>query len=516
MNALKTTRRRFMAGTAALGALSYSGGFPGAARAQEDRLNLRFDGDNTILDPGYMSGGTEIETQKQCLPFLAEYDQAGGTFGWRPSPYVTKLEQRDATHIDFELAEGFVWTGGYGPLTAADVKYSLERMKGTDWSGYFDAMESVEVTGERSGTIVLSKPFAPFMMITLCHGPGAILCEAAMKDVGEKFTLEFPATCGPYLYEQIQGQRAVFSPNPDWSGPKPGFDNVVAHIITEVKAAELAFEAGELDCTEIGADTLARYQKDMPANSDLTVAGELQYMWLGMNTDHPKLQDKIVRQAIQHAVDVESILQGAYSGTTKKSNGIICPGLIGQRDSTRYYSYDPSRAQALMDQAGVSNLELTLRTLNNQERLLTAQIIQANLAVIGIDVTIMPLDSGPFWDMGQESKGDTWKDLQLWLMRFGTQPDPYEATQWFVSSQVGVWNWERWSDPEFDRLYEEGISETDDEKRHEIYVRMQEIMEETGAYVWINHEPETFAHRDSIRVKAAPSGELNYKLFERI
>ena len=130
-------------------------------------------------------------------------------------------------------------------------------------------------------------------------------------------------------------------------------------------------------------------------------------------------------------------------------------------------------------------------------------------------MTIIPLDSGPFWEMGQESKGDTWKELQLWLMQFDSQPDPYSPTQWFVSSQVGVWNWERWKDPEFDKLHRDGIAETDSDKRHQIYVRMQEIMEETGAYVWINHEPEPFVHRDTVRIHVAPSGELNYRLFGR-
>jgi len=516
MSAWRATRRQFLTTSAALGAAGVLPGLSRTAGAQSSTLNARFDGDNAILDPGYMSGGVEIETQKQCLPFLADYATEGDTFGWRPTYFVKKLVQRDPTHIDFELADGLQWTNGFGPVRAFDVKYSFERMKGTDWSGYFDAMDHVEVTGDRTGTIVLDQPFAPFIMITLCHGPAAILCEAAMEKAGGKFTLDFPATCGPYLYEQVQGQRAIFPPNPAWSGPKPDFGRVVGHVITEVKAAELAFEAGELDCTEIGADTLARYQRKMPKDGALTVAGELQYMWLGMNTEHPKLVDKRVRRAIQHAVDVDSILQGAYSGTTEKSYGIICPGLVGERNATRHYRYDPAKARALLGEVGVSGLELTLRTLNNQERLLAAQIIQANLAGIGVKVNILPLDSGPFWDMGQESKGDTWKDLELWLMRFGTAPDPYEATQWFVSDQVGVWNWERWTDPEYDRLYQQGIAETDRQKRREIYVRMQEIMEETGAYVWINHEPETYVHRSGIAINSAPSGELNYRRFRKL
>ena len=270
-----------------------------------------------------------------------------------------------------------------------------------------------------------------------------------------------------------------------------------------------------MDCTELSPDTLARYQKEMPEDAGITTAGELQYLWMGMNTEHPKLQDVKVRKAIQHAVDVESILQGAYSGITTKSNGIVCPGLLGQRSQTNY-SYDPAKAKALLEEAGVSGLELTLRTLNQQERMLTAQIIQANLAAVGITVKVLPVDSGPFWEMGMESKGDTWQELELWLMRYATTPDPYESTQWFVSSQVGIWNWERWTDEEFDRLYDEGIAETDTAKREEIYLRMQEIMDETGAYVWINHEPEAYLHRADIKINTAPSGELNYRRFEQM
>ena len=92
-------------------------------------------------------------------------------------------------------------------------------------------------------------------------------------------------------------------------------------------------------------------------------------------------------------------------------------------------------AKSLLDEAGVKNLSLTLRTLNNQERILASQIIQANLAAIGITAEILPQDSGPFWDMGQEKKGDTWKDLEIWLMRFGAGPDPYGQFQWFVRDQ---------------------------------------------------------------------------------
>ena len=203
----------------------------------------------------------------------------------------------------------------------------------------------------------------------------------------------------------------------------------------------------------------------------VTVAGALQYMWMGINTEHPKLKDIRVRRAIQHAVDQASIIQGAYSGTAEPSFGVVCPGLVGKRDQASY-SYDPGKARDMLNEAGASGLKLTLRTLNNQERILAAQIIQANLAAIGITVEVIPLDSGPFWEMGQESKGDTWKDLELWIMRYGAGTDPYEPFQWFVRDQVGIWNWERWSSDEFEDLFAQGVAETDPDKRHKIYIRM--------------------------------------------
>jgi peptide/nickel transport system substrate-binding protein len=478
-------------------------------------LPVRFYGALDSLDPGFNVGGSPDNDVLWCVnPALVHFAYTpDGKLTYKTTDYVESFAERDPTHIDFSLKPGFMWTNGFGELTAEDVKYSYERMATSEWKGFYDAFSHVDVTSTHSGTIVMKSPFAPFVVSTLASGTGVILSKNATESVGGKFTTDLPATCGPYLYEWKQKQWVKLRRNPEWTGTQPAYDGFDCLFVTEDTAAALAYEAGEVDVTKILPSTYTRYLKTPPPDSSLKVAGALQYMWMGMNTEHPKLQDIKVRQAIQHAVDMQSVLAGAYGGAAEPSYGIVCPGLVGKRNESAY-SYDPAKARAMLDEAGVSGLELTLKTLNKQERILAAQIIQANLQAVGITLNVLPLDSGPFWEMGQESKGDGWKDLELWIMRYGAGADPYEPFQWFLRDQVGVWNWERWSDDEFEDLYKKGLVESDSAKRHDIYIRMQEIMEATGAYVWLDHELEVYVHRNTVDVDLAPSGETQMLYFK--
>lgn len=515
MNINRLDRREFLQVASALGLAAATAGYSVVSNAAgEKTLNARTDLALAALDPGYMVGGSEITVQWAMMPRLANFAfEDSGALTWEPSDYVSKLEQTDPTHIAFTVKPGLMWSNGFGEFSSADVKYSLERMLDSEWKGNWSSLDHVEITDQYSGIIVLNKAFAPIWAMTIAAGTGCLVCKEATEKAGGQYALEVPATCGPYVMSDwVPKQKITLTTNPEWTGNKPHFDKIVYHIISSPEAAELAFEAGEIDSTKITAKTMVRWQKTPPANTKLHVAGALQYMWMGMNTDHPKLQDIRVRQALQHAVDVDSILVGAYEGASIRSYGMVCPGLVGNRKSSNV-NYDPAKAKALLAEADVSGLSLVLKTLNHPERVLAAQIIQANLADIGVTLEVIPLDSGPFWNMGQESKGDDWKDLQLWMMRFGGSPDPHDMAQWFVRDQVGIWNWERWSDDEFEALYEKGQLETDPEKRNEIYVRMQEIMDATGAYVWIGHEPEVFAHRDSFKPMISAGGEEDFARF---
>lgn len=511
-----TNRRELLKNSAFLAAIAALGIKPDQVLAQAgDVLKVRMEADIQVLDPGYMIGGAETTVQFACLPRLAQpVKDANGFWGWAPSEYVEKLTEDDPTHISFTLKPGFMWSGDGGELTAEDVKFSFERMLKSDWALRWPTLDKVEVKDKYSGVIVLKTPFASTFQMGVSSESGTIVPKAVVEKLPDmKFTTELPAHCGPYMMtEWTPKQKTVLKANPDWKGTKPPFAEVQFINIEDISAAELGFEAGEVHITTVLPTTAARYAATPPKGSKVTNQPGPFYTWIGMNTQHEKLKDIRVRKAIQRAIDVKSILDAAFSGTAPLAHGIVPLGIAGNRTESKY-SYKPDEARALLAEAGVSGLAIDFKTLNEAYRITAAQIVQANLADVGITLNIVPVDPGPFWNLGLESKGEDWKTLEMWWMRFRTSPDPSDAMQWFVKSQVGVWNWERWSDPEFEEIWTKGLAETDTAKRHALYVRAQEIMEDTGAYVWITHDPLNYAHSDMIVPDFDSGGEI---LAERV
>jgi peptide/nickel transport system substrate-binding protein len=222
-----------------------------------------------------------------------------------------------------------------------------------------------------------------------------------------------------------------------------------------------------------------------------------------------------VRRAVQHAIDRAAVVDAAYFGAAETATGIIAPGLVGHRDKV-LYDHDLDKAKALLKEAGLEKgFSCTIDILNKAERASAAQAIQAQLAEVGITVTIQQHDSGTFWSLGDEKSGEAWKKIQLLLSRFSMQPDPSWATAWFTPDQVGVWNWERWNSPEFGELHKQGLVELEPDKRDTIYKKMQDLMEESGAYVFLTHEAVGVAYRDNVNPGLWPNGAPNFMDFKK-
>jgi len=499
-------RRGFLKGATALGAAAaLPMGFGGRAMAAEDGvLRVRAYGDAPNLDPAHSVGVVEEEVHASIYNKLIQY-KPGREWDWQLDA-AAMIEQVDPTHIKFALRDDIGFTNGHGAMTAEDVKFSFERIIADATASPnkpdMGPLSHVEVTGEREGTIVLNEPFAPLWSIALPYITGNIVSKTATEAAGGRIGSDPVAESGPYLRASWSPkEKTVLQRNPDWKGDAPAWDTIEILPIDDENTAEIAFEAGELDFTRVSLGSVERYRGGVPNGGTLVENPSLFYVWLGMNLDHPKLQNQKLRQAIQHAIDVPTILEASYFGAVDSSTGIIAPGLAGNRAQ----GLVPPRANldkaaALLAESGESNVTLTLDILNKTTYSTMAQVIQAMLAQIGITVEINVLESGAFWASGDN------ENLQLVLNRFSMAPDPSYATAWFISEQAGIWNWERFRNEEFDTLHKAASRETDNSKRAAMYQRAQDLMEESGAYRFITHEATPVIHSSRVAPALRPDG----------
>ena len=501
MNKLETTRRKFIKGAGALAGLA---SLPGVAWSMEGgTLRLRIEKDIAVLDPAFETGMLEEAVIRSIFVSLIELDDIREGSNWRLSA-AESLEQIDAKSLKFTLRKGLKWTGDYGPVTAEDVKYSFERIANPEtqspWGYQFEKLDHVEVVDDRTGIIRLKEPFAPLKLMSLPWYGGHIVCKAAVEAAGGKFTLEPPATCGAFTVEKWQPkEKLILAANPDWTGPKPDFDRIEFFIVEDNESALLAYESGAFDFTKISVSAVPRLEENPIQDTTLLKAQSSRYVWISLNVDHPTLKDKRVRKALQYAFDGDSVLAGAYNNLVGRSAGVVQPGTKSARPVNLIDKPDYDRARQLLDEAGMSDLTVRLSVLNTTTEMAIAQIIQATMIQAGITVEIEPYDEGVYWTLGDQASGDTWKSQEMILMAFNGGLDPAENLTWFRPEQVGVWNWSRYNSPEFETLYQQGLKMTDEDERAALYHKMEGMMEESGAFIFITHEPLVAVHRSTIQ-----------------
>jgi peptide/nickel transport system substrate-binding protein len=435
----------------------------------------------------------------------------------------------DGKKIAFTLKRGIQFHHGYGEMTAEDVKYSYERAAGfgklypdakagnvndTSWyPGDFQGLQQVKVTGKYSGVIIFKQPFAPFFSITLPYSTsGMIISKKAVEKLGRNAWIEdpvggLPVGTGPYMVvSHTPNKEAVLQRFTDYSGAASAlahsFDWDEIRIIripsTGMTAGEsltVPLQAGDVDFTPGLGSRLA---KPLAGNANLRTYARRQvsnYNFITLNVQHPNLKDIRVRQAIRYAVDVPSIIAVFGESQNSRIYGCVPPALqSGYWPDAPGYDRDLDKAKHLMQQAGVSALKVDLEVSSGGAYAKPqGELIQANLADIGITANVLlvrPKD----WVTNVNR-------AQITLVGYLGGPDPYYNLEWFSSSQIKFWNWAFWANPEYDRLLAQLGLVVDPKKRTQIAIRMQQLMDQSAGFIWLNAPTEHAA--GSLHVKPA-------------
>lgn len=292
----------------------------------------------------------------------------------------------DGLTYTFHLEDGVTFQDGT-PLTASDVKYSLDTARGPDsvnaQKQLFAKIAAVDVVDDQTVTVTLSALQGDFLY-NMGWGDAVIVSEKNAATNGTN-----PVGTGPYNFvEWVKGDHVTLAANPDYWGQKPGIETATIKFISDPTAAVASILAGDVDyfggfpapevLDQIKADS--RFQVVVGATNGETV--------LAMNNGKAPLDNIKVREAVAHALDRTAIIDGAQFGYGTPIGSFFPPTDPAYVDLTGISAYDPELSKKLLAEAGTSDLTLSLKLPPASYARAAGPIIQQELAQVGIKVEI--------------------------------------------------------------------------------------------------------------------------------
>ena len=377
----------------------------------------------------------------------------------------------DGLTYTFYLKKGIKFHNGE-ELKASDVKFSLDRCKeSTAQKSRVALVESVSVVDDYTVEIKLSKVFLDFLY-NLSQPNVSIVSEKAvteMGDDGEKIGT------GPYMNsEWVYGQYVTLERFDDYHGEPAKTKKLTFQVVNEDAARVIALEAGDIDICYSPAYVDHQF---IEKNKDLELVelnGLVTY-YLAMNTENEYFSNEKVRQAIACAVNKEDCIAVAFGGTAIPATSVM-PAGVPMYLPVEGYSRDIEKAKALLAEAGYADgftMEIGVATDPHQN---VAQVIQANLAEIGITVNVVRYDNNTLKQMTVD--GTHQAASQNYSN--GSGPDGSFTAPF---SSTGGSNRCRLSDPYIDEMVVLAGAERDETKRAEMYQELNQYITDMAYWV---------------------------------
>ncbi|HHX02113.1 MAG TPA: hypothetical protein GX739_05500 [Firmicutes bacterium] len=375
----------------------------------------------------------------------------------------------------FYLREAYFHNGSR--VTAADVVNALNRARDPEISqraGNYQAIDSVSAQGDNQVIVELKEPYAP-LLYELTELAAAVYPKESAGLANR------PIGTGPYKLEEWRPNQYIKLTRFDqhWSEQQPFFADVYFRIMPDYNSAVVSLKTGSIDLIPRLEASLFHQVQGVP-NLAVYAAPMNLVQLLAVNNARPALSDLRVRQAIAMAINRDQIIIGAAWGQAEKLYTGLSPAMPEFYNSNLedLLPYEPARAQALLQEAGYANLELTM-TLPSAYPLhvQTGEIIADQLRRVGINVKIEIVEWGTWLE-----KVYTQRDYDLSIIGLTGKLDPHTILSRYVSTNSR--NFTNFNSPEFDRLISEGISVSGPERRS-IYDQAQEIMTREVAGVFI-------------------------------
>lgn len=425
--------------------------------ADKSDIVVAVDADVDTLHPTDFSTTVELGVLNQIYDTLLYYSPDGTK---DPEPRIAESYEISDDGLDytFHLRDDVTFHDGT-LVTADDVVFSIELYKASEYQGsQISMLSSVEATDEHTVVCHLDAPYSPFLQ-GICS---PMIASKAYYESSEDDFVNNPIGTGPYKFvSRAKGSNIKLEANEDYYRGAPEIKEVTFEVIPDSSTKAIALQTGEVNFAEIDSAT----KPQLEANPAITIAEvpTSAFSYIAMNTEKEPFNDVKVRQAINYAIDRDNLVAVCYDGEAEVNSNICAKERFGYSDDQFQYTYDPEKAKELLAEAGIETPYDLGEILVAEKYSNLATVIQNDLKAVGLDVTISVKEFNSYIsDLQNGSYGITALNMTL-------EGDTQTLEMAFTSDYIGIANNARYSDEEMDKLFEQARTETDNDKRAEIF-----------------------------------------------
>jgi peptide/nickel transport system substrate-binding protein len=508
-------RRRIGAGLGAAALLLMAGVLPAPQAQAQDEVTLIIGLTQPWETLNPVVGFAVSEYEFWNIQYAGLVGRAAADYSAQPGLAESWVENEAGLSYTYTLREGLTWSDGT-PITADDIAWNVNTSREQEWANYIATVGalSAEVVDERTVTITSEVPDPKLPMLEIYIVPKHIWEPQATPDTIETYENLDGVGSGPYVLEDYRSEESLtMVANEHYYGGRPAIDRVIFRYFSNADAMVAAIERGEID---IAHSVPAASMAQLDENPDIEVVAGLQggFDEIAFNggaapaQPHPAMLDIEFRKAVNHAIDKAGATEDLWFGYAEPSTTISVGAdfkWIPDIPEGELFSYDPEGAMAILDAAGYVDTDgdgfrempgggdnIVLRHAINTDTDLgqaVGELFSGWLNAIGIDVQLDSYDQDQLFTVIVEGTYDTF----YW----GWTPfvDPTPMLSYFTEAELGNFNDANWSDPRYEELYLEQLSEVDPVRRLELVHEMVRIVHDNAAYVALWYGPDLQAYR---------------------
>ena len=357
-------------------------------------------------------------------------------------------------------------------------------------------LPGIEAPDDSTLLITISEPFSPF--------PSLLAMPAArvypLDEAGNPLRRgRLPVGGGPWrMREWARGDRFLLERAE--APPQSGFRFLSFRIIPQPFTAVAEFEVGNLDLLTLPQAEMEHWMRG-PMAGRILRREELSVSYLGLNVNHPPLDDLRVRQALNWAVDQKAILKTLKGASALASAGPVPPSLRSNPPG-ELFGYDPERAKTLLAEVGLGDgFELEIWQKENPEVSRLLEAVQAYLADVGVRVKIIVRDWGAFKDAVNSGHAEAF--AMNWLADY-PDAENFLMPTFHSSNRGGGGNRSGFADEYVDLLLDQLRSLPEGPSRRRLVDNLNETLYHRAPWIWLWHPVTLQVLRPGIEGYEAP------------